>query len=226
MRIAVCDDEREAVEYLAGLVQTFDRLAEWAVFSDADSLLRAMETERADIVLLDIGMEGLNGYEAARRLKDLDSPPLVIFTTRSGDYAVRGYEVAFRYLQKPINYEDFNRAMAAAYDKLAPRRLAVPGRLGETLLDVDRILYLESANYVTRIVTETETYTVRRSLKSMETELAGAGFARCHAGYLVNLDRVRSVAGGQLTLTDGTPIPVSRQRKKAFEQALMAFLRR
>ena len=226
MKVAICDDERGAVEHLSACLRRFDPAAGREVFSSAAALLLAVDKSRPDVVLLDIEMEGLDGYEAARQLSRMEKPPLVIFTTRSGDYAVRGYEVAFRYLQKPIGYDDFQRAMAAAYEKLTPRRLAIPGPAGETVLDLGEILYLESANYVTKIVTQSGTYTVRRSLKAFDTELTNAGFARCHASFLVNLDRVRRVTGSQLTLTDGTVIPISRQRKKAFEDALTEFLRR
>lgn len=52
-----------------------------------------------------------NGYEIAKKLKGLKDPPLVIFVTKSSDYTIRGYEVAFRYLKKPISEKSFAHVM-------------------------------------------------------------------------------------------------------------------
>ena len=49
-------------------------------------------------------MEGMNGYQAAEELNKLPDIPLIIFITQSGAYIIRGYEVAFRYLKKPVEY--------------------------------------------------------------------------------------------------------------------------
>ncbi|MEO2817362.1 LytTR family DNA-binding domain-containing protein, partial [Flavonifractor plautii] len=54
----------------------------------------------------------------------------------------------------------------------------------------------------------------------------GNGFARPHNSFLVNLDFVDRIQKANLLLTDGTEIPISRNRKKLFDEALFHFLRR
>ncbi len=63
---------------------------------------------------MDIEMEAPNGFEAAVRLRAERDGPVIIFTTKTLDYAVRGYGLALRYLPKPIEYAGFAGALSLA----------------------------------------------------------------------------------------------------------------
>ncbi|MDE7043892.1 MAG: LytTR family transcriptional regulator, partial [Acetatifactor sp.] len=54
----------------------------------------------------------------------------------------------------------------------------------------------------------------------VEEELAGKGFLRCHKSYLIHMDRVRKLSGGQIVMEDGSIVAVSRSYGKAVKRAL------
>ena len=171
-------------------------------------------------------MDGINGYQAAEKLNKLPDIPLIIFITQSGAYTIRGYEVAFRYLKKPVEYSDFVWAVSAAVAKCSPKSISVAGERGPILVRIRDITYIEVFNYTTIIHTIKGQHQVRTPLKGFEANFRSNGFARPHNSFLVNLDFVDHIQKSSLFLTDGTDIPISRNRKKAFDEALFRFLRR
>ena len=58
-----------------------------------------------DIVFMDIELPGINGMEAAHRLREIDQQVILIFVTNMAQFAVKGYEVdALDYIIKPAQY--------------------------------------------------------------------------------------------------------------------------
>lgn len=226
MKFAICDDTPQELRQIRDYLLQFDPAADWEEFLSAQNLVDAFQSNFFDIVLLDIEMDGLNGYQAAEELNKLPDIPLIIFITQSGDYTIRGYEVAYRYLQKPVQYSDFERALSAAVAKSSPTCLTVMSERGVIILKVRDITYIEVFNYTVAIHTLQNCHDARMTLKELEQELKEIHFARPHNSYLVNLEFVDSVRKNFAVLTDGTQIPISRNRKKQFDEALLRFLRR
>lgn len=226
LKVAICDDEERERQTITEFLLRFDPQAEYVCFSSAGELLRACRQEDFSLVLLDIELPELNGFQAACALQKLPHSPLVIFITRSGSYTIQGYEVAFRYLQKPLDYETFQRALSAAAEKLRPQYLPISTPEGTVVLRIGEIRYIEVYNYQVLIHTDQGTYGCRSSLKQLEQSLRDCGFARPHNSYLVNLSAVASAQKNFLLLTDGVKLPISRNRKKEFEQAIFRLLER
>lgn len=114
MRIAICDDEPNEQRQLEAYIQAYNASLQYELFSSAQSLWDASKTYYYDIIFMDIEMESPNGYEVATWLMQYNEKPLIIFVTKSDDYTIRGYGVAFRYLKKPITYNDFCRVLELA----------------------------------------------------------------------------------------------------------------
>ena len=226
MKFALCDDNPNDLQQIRDYLLRYDAQADWKGFTSSKELLSAFQHDYFDIVLLDIEMEGMNGYQAAVELNKLQDIPLIIFITQCGAYTIRGYEVAFRYLKKPVEYSDFVRAVSAAVAKCSPKSIPVAGEHGPIFVRIRDITYIEVFSYKTLIHTSKEQYQVRTPLKEFEVSFRGNGFARPHNSFLVNLDFVDHIQKSILLLTDGTEIPISRNRKKAFDEALFHFLRR
>lgn len=101
----------------------------------------------------------------------------------------------------------------------------VAGRI--RLIDVDRIDWIEAADYCARLHAGAETTLIRASLSLLESRLDPRRFVRVHRSALVKLARVtelRRHGGGEwtLTLADGTPVRVSRGRRAALQERLGA----
>jgi CheY-like chemotaxis protein len=105
-RVVVADDNADGADSLAALL----RLAghEVRVAYDGPSALEASRAFRPEIVLLDIGLPGMNGYEVARRIRGLRIPggTLLVAVTGYGqeEDISRSSEAGFdHHLTKPVD---------------------------------------------------------------------------------------------------------------------------
>jgi putative two-component system response regulator len=76
--------------------------------TDGKTALETAERERPDLILLDVVMPGIDGYEVCRRLKDnheTQNIPVIFITALAGGAdEIRGLELGARdYLTKPID---------------------------------------------------------------------------------------------------------------------------
>ncbi len=115
MKILIADDEPLARRRLADLVLDLTSSDSVSEAADGAQALTAVELDRPDIILLDIRMPGLDGFDLAKRLNALLEPPVVIFTTAYDNHALQAYEVqAIDYLLKPVRRERLALALARA----------------------------------------------------------------------------------------------------------------
>lgn len=225
MRIAICDDEAEELRQIQSMLQQYDITLQADIFYSAADLLQAFENSFYDLVLLDIEMPEPTGYQAAELLSQRTDPPLVIFTTKNTGFAVSGYGLAFRYLVKPIQFEPFCSAMDAARHAISPAKLCISQDGQTIILAAKDISYIESFQFIAIIHSKNKTYHTRMSLKQAEQETASADFYRVHNSYLVNLQYVSRISLDSAVLITGKEIPISRARKKGFQDALQKYLR-
>jgi DNA-binding response OmpR family regulator len=118
---------------------------ELLVAENAQHGLRLLETEFPDLVLVDIGLPDVSGFEVLRRVREADgiasrldpSTPLVLLTGRDGELdRVRGFERgADDYICKPFSYPELRGRLAALLRRADHRRRTGRLRVGE--LDID-----------------------------------------------------------------------------------------
>lgn len=223
LKIAVCDDEyyvRDTLcEYLSALEKTLGTPFQVSCYASGEELLTHMDRE-TDILLLDIRMGNLSGMNAARTLRSQGLKTCLIFITSMVQYALEGYEVhAFAFVQKPLQYPQFERTMLDALRsiKAEETRILLLRRGGFIdSIPTDTILYVETLDHTSAIVTTAgrQEYTV--SLKKLSEELTPWGFGLCHKSYLVNFRQIRSVLPSGLLLSNRESIPLSKHRRRQF----------
>ena len=82
-RLLIADDHIILLEGLKALLAPEFEVV--ATAGDGRAVLEAAEKHRPDVILLDISMPGLNGIEAARRLKQSNPDSKLIILTMHGD---------------------------------------------------------------------------------------------------------------------------------------------
>ena len=110
IRIAICDDlynERNMIQSLLTSIQNEEQKLEFNItqYEEGEALLMDMEENLSefDLVILDIYMDGINGMETARKIRENDINIPIVFLTASPDFALESYDVnAFGYLLKPV----------------------------------------------------------------------------------------------------------------------------
>lgn len=229
MRIAICDDDEiqlnNTSQALENAYKSLDLLTD--IYQDGQSLLLAAAHTHYDLVILDIEMPGLNGIETARQLRALEEKIVIVFLTSHVEYALEGYEVnALRYLTKPVSKQKLLEIINWLLEReKRERRLLLRAEDSMVSVSISDILYMEAQNQNIRVVTVQGTYLNRYNLSDYEEECRRYGFFRIHRGYLVNLAHVSRVTGRDAVMEDGSHLPVSRAKEKAFKEALYSFIR-
>ena len=89
-------------------------------------------------------------------------------------------------------------------------------------LALREIIWIQADDYCVRVHTERRTFTLRKSLKSLEADLAPYRFVRVHRGALLNLDFLDQVhvKASRIKLTDQSELPLSKAGLKTIKQAM------
>ena len=219
----IVDDEapaRSELAYLLSQHSDVEVVGTAAGAEEADGLLRE---GGYDVVFLDVELPGLTGLELAPLAR-----AAVVFVTAHERYAVDAFAVeAFDYLLKPVDPQRLARVLERLRERSVPgdvgplAKVAVVAPGGRELVDFDQIYYVQAEGDYSRVHTYDRSYLSTDALGELERKL-GAGFARVHRSYLVNLakvSRVRRAAPDRLRLHlgDAAPTELDVARRQARE---------
>jgi two-component system response regulator AlgR len=201
MQVLIVDDEPLARSRLRTLLSSCDAPPA-TVAGEAGSAAQAMELlarRDFDAVFLDVQMPGADGVTLARTLRELASPPGVVFVTAHPEHAVAAFELeAIDYLTKPVRLERLQAALAKVGRRTSPSSQAGP----EILLIQDRgrtervplaeVLYFKAELKYVTVRTAQRSYILDASLAELEEKHA-IGFLRVHRNALVARKAVRAL---------------------------------
>jgi DNA-binding LytR/AlgR family response regulator len=216
------DEEVLRAELRDTLAKLWPALSICAEVGDGIAALREISTHAPDILFLDIQMPGLSGLEVA---KFASGRCHIVFVTAYDQYAVAAFEQgAVDYVLKPFSAA----RLATAIERLKAKAADLPADLDGLLrslagatsrrreyirwvtasqggelrfITVDEILYFQSDNKYTLVVTPLKESLIRRSIKELIDELDPQLFWQIHRGTLVNVNAIAGVArdmGGHL----------------------------
>jgi two-component system LytT family response regulator len=243
MRLIVVDDETLARgvvrEYLASHAD-IEVVAECANGFEA---VKAITELAPDLVLLDIQMPKLDGFEVAELV---GSKTRFIFATAFDQYAIRAFDIhALDYLLKPFSQERFDQAIARARTTLgsalpqqeAAVREAVatrPQPLGRVLIrdgarvhviPTEKIGWIEAQDDYVRIHADGKAWLKNQTLAELEAQLEAGRFLRIHRSHLVNVEHVARIEPATkdshvAILADGTRLAISRSGYQKIRTAM------
>ena len=236
MNIAIVEDDSACAEQIATFIRLYSNENKLQLssttFSDGVSFLSPYQPV-FDLILMDIDMPLVDGLQAAREIREMDSDVGIVFVTALAQYAMAGYEVhALDYMLKPLDYRSFALRMERILRRLEElQRIRTASILIRSRNDLRKIhcrdlLYVDVVNHTLTYHTTKGDFseTGSRSIRSLEEKLKPEGFQRCAQSFLVNLRHVDVLEKTAATLSDGTVLPVSRVMYRDFFQALVECL--
>lgn len=232
LKFAICDDEPFMIEDLSRQLSRYMEAHQpvsyqISRFSDGHSLLES--TCDFDVIFLDIQMKGTDGMETARMLRRQNHHNLLIFVTVLKEYVFEAFDVeAFDYLVKPLDIDHFRHTMDRVLKTLRERTektIVIQKGASCEIIPLSQIVYCEVQGrklYLHQSNGKILDY--YNKLKDFEQCVDGR-FFKCHRSYLVNLEYVRGYNAGQILLSQGEKIPISRLREQDLTQSLLYYMK-
>ena len=236
IKTLIVDDEPHCCEVLELLLQKYcPEVSVIACCDSAADALKVIAAEKIDLLFLDIEMPHANGFDLLENIPSINFE--LIFTTSYDQYAIKAIRFsALDYLLKPIDREELQSAVNRASQRmqapgpkqielllqqlnypLSMNRIALPTLEGLQLIPSDHIISCtSSSNYTLLHLKEGQKLLVSKTLKEIESLLGERQFIRVHHSHVVNLQEIRKYLrgeGGQLQMSDGSMVDVSRSRK-------------
>ncbi len=236
-KILIVEDDVHAQDNLIRLIQHVSDLKLVGVASTIEDAYHLCKSLKPDLVFCDVMLPPATSFDWLIKLETI--PFELIFITSFEEFAMKAFRLAaVDYLIKPIAEEEFKSAL----DRFRSRKeknpdqiqsllknlslsqehakIALPTLNGYLFVQIKDILRCESDNtYTTFFTIDKRKILVSRTLKDVEQMLEEYRFFRVHNSHLINLDYVSEYfkgEGGQVKLTDGAVIDVSRRRKEEF----------
>ena len=222
----IVDDEPMAIELLMEqLSHLYKNIRITATCTGWEDALYQIRENSVDLLFLDISMPGKNGIDILKLLPPIDSE--IIFITAHEQYALEAFNFsASGYLLKPVSDIDLSRVIDRALIRVRNKRSAhdnsntnenkigIPNRNGIDYINTSDIIYLESVNKCTRIVTIAKEYMSFSPLTKFMTLTSNYAFLQVHRSYIVNVNNIsRYEASGLIIMSNKQQIPITRTFK-------------
>ena len=229
-RIAIVEDaafdQKRLIEFIRRYEQESGEHFDILTFSHGADLIKDYPDD-LDILLMDIMMDKMDGLKTARLVRRRDRHVILIFVTSMIQYAIQGYSVdAMDFIVKPVSYMGLKVRLDRAILRLkqtASRHIEIRNSDGVHQITVSDICYLETYNHKVVIHTKDRVIPANTSMRTLEKELTGLPFFRCHTSFLINLNYVDKIQGNDIWV-GGQLLSISRYRRKDFLDAWAAYL--
>lgn len=228
IRCIAIDDEPLALQQIAGYIRQTPFLELAGLCESALQAIEILEKTPVDLMFVDINMPDLNGMDFVR---SLENPPMVVFITAYGEYALDGFRVdAIDYLLKPVSYDDFLKSankVKAWYDALQQKPseitsnkdfLFIKSEYKILRINFEDIKYIEAMSEYIRIhLVNSKPVMTQISMKAIEDQLPSDRFMRVHRSYIVSLSKISVIERNRIIFDGTVYIPVSEQYKSRFQ---------
>lgn len=236
IKIAICDDEKYHLNLLENMLKNIlnknNLEANIFKFSSSYEFLEFQKNSfiAFDLILLDILMDGLNGLDLAKEIRNLDLEVKILFISTSKDYILDGYDVhAYNYLLKPVSYFKLEYVILDFIDNfnnLKNNLFTVKNKQSIFRINLDNIIFFESKlrkiNIVFSNYSEISFYD---KLDNIEDALISKNFIRCHKSYLVNLNYIKKIENSKIITLNNNIIPISRSYLKKTKDIFFEYFR-
>ncbi len=242
LKTTIVDDEPLALDLLKILLDEHKDIEIVARCQNGSEAVSTLQAKPVDLLFLDVQMPEMGGFDVVERV-GLHKLPPTIFVTAYHEHAVRAFDVhAVDYLTKPVEAERLRTALERVRRKIAAEkalltqeqlaavlnglregedvksyasRFLVKDGQKEILLPVEKIEWVEAAEYYCCLHSGGRRFMLRETISDISERMDPRRFVRVHRSAVVNLDQIAEIyregaAQGSIRLTGGQVLRMSR----------------
>lgn len=234
--IAICDDDYNITKKLKEIIEEYCNMKSveitFNIFHSGEALL--ISETPYDILFLDIYMDGLNGIETAKYIRQKDQSVEIIFLTSFSGLTREALSVhAFEYLEKPIQKDIIFQQMDEVMTKISYKKrleenkaqiVSFYGGRNNIGICVSDIYYFERTDRKIKAVTKKGNFILYETIASLEEKLQEFNFVTPHQSFVVNIDNIKDYIKDQIIMTNYDIIPVAQKRSSELKRSMREFL--
>jgi len=223
LKCIAIDDESLARKLLEEYISQIPFLELVKTCKNAFEAIEVLETEKIDLMFLDIQMPGMLG---TKFLESLVNKPLTIFVTAYEQYAIEGFNLqVIDYLMKPVSFERFFKAAIKAQESYkslnliseqfdanvdSPDYMFINVEYSLVRVNFNQISHIEGLKDYIKIYVTNAVHPIltKSTLKGIEEKLPSKKFLRVQKSFIVNLDKIESIRNHRISIGK-YEIPVS-----------------
>lgn len=235
IKIDICDDEQlwidKAYEITDGFLRGKKEF-EFSSFKNAKSFLDKLIVKReyADIILLDIDIPDINGFEIAEKIREAYPDIILIFFTIHENYVFDSFRFQpFRYVRKSNVRTELELAVLAAIQVLDKRAASVKPVILRNYneaykVNLQDILYFEIEDRKCNVyLTDGTVIPLRKGIKEVYDEIGSTDFVWLHNGAAVNVRYIKKYSAYDVTMVNDARLIVSRRQIKSVKNAILNY---
>lgn len=222
INIVICDDDKsfanELHHQILNIISEHGYDCDIHEFFNGDESVRYCERNLADIVLVDIDMPKMNGFDTVKELQKNQPDLAVIFVTSHEEYAYQAYDYQPFWFVSKRKIEKLNEVMSKLLMKIKHRkesREIIHLNFGSIVdINVNEVVYLKSdRHYISVFNNDEEITKFRGGIKEVYEQLKYAGYIYVHRSYIVNCRFIDRFDYQCVTLKSGKKISVTRNKE-------------
>lgn len=239
--IAICDDEINFINYIKEVIITCGVNPNEVLFYEylsGEELIDGVKGLNIDLLILDMQLKCINGYETAIEFRKLFPNSILVFCSGVYKPSDETFKVTpYRYLYKSYPHKKMISEMKQIIKmtKVHQVQPIIVGKYYYNTINLlpDDITYIENARHgsIIHIHKSKKSFefedkiTTNLKLKELYEILHIYGFEYAHNSYIVNLNYVTSMLSvGEIALIDGTLLTVSRSKLKSFRSSMAEWI--
>lgn len=219
IRCLIVDDEKNAHYVIKNHIKTSGQMELVGQCYTVQTALEFLQTQRVDVIFLDIKMPGSDGFSLIPHLKKQQA---VVLTTAFSEYALKSYDYAVvDYLLKPISYERFAKTLERLLEKGLSAEateclsLKVDNVMKE--FQLDEIYYIQSwGNYI-KLHTVAGEFICNSTTVEALRKLPRDKFIRIHKSYVVAIDQIDHFNNEYAVLKSNEFLPIGITYRRVLE---------
>lgn len=229
-KVAVCDDESIICKTIFDIIETIsdETGIKFATdcFTSGEELCEELRHIDYDLIFLDIELQKMNGVEVGKYIREnLGNENIQIaYVSSKQQYAMELFEIRpINFIVKPISFEKIKIIIDKFLKINAIDTQIFKFKIGKEHINMplSDIVYFSSNGRYIILISKNNNFKFYGSLEKIYSEIKKREFLYIHKSFIVNYKYIRQYDYEQVTMIDGTVIPISQPRRKTVRRMIL-----